>query len=174
MGSRMVWPAISIGVCLTVSVLAQNLRAWEAVGSQLSPWTPGTLDIHQISTGRGNSALMVFPDGTTLLVDIGGAEGGVPETEPHLAGAPNPGAAIGRYIERHISKAKLDYALITHFHPDHMGAIADEYKEVPFAMLLDRGWPDYSYPAPRERALAGTIAHSRSRVGLRLRDSGRA
>jgi hypothetical protein len=30
-----------------------------AVGSPLPRWTPGTLDIHQISTGRGNSALVV-------------------------------------------------------------------------------------------------------------------
>src|ERR1051325_6673749 len=26
----------------------------------LPPWTEGTLDIHQISTGRGNAALVVF------------------------------------------------------------------------------------------------------------------
>jgi len=35
------------------------------------PWTQGHLDIHQISTGRGNAALVILPDGTTLLVDAG-------------------------------------------------------------------------------------------------------
>jgi hypothetical protein len=34
----------------------------------------GTLDFDQISTGEGNSALVVFPDGTTLLVDAGAVE----------------------------------------------------------------------------------------------------
>ncbi len=29
------------------------------IGGALPPWTEGTLDIHQIDTGRGNSALFV-------------------------------------------------------------------------------------------------------------------
>src|SRR5262245_37135503 len=33
--------------------------------------TPGMLDIHQIQTGRGNAACLVFPDGTTMLIDAG-------------------------------------------------------------------------------------------------------
>jgi putative oxidoreductase len=72
----------------------------------LPPWTPGTLDIHQISTGRGNSALVVMPDGTTLLVDAGPG-----------------GDVIARYIERTLapSPARLDYAVLTHFHGDHVG-----------------------------------------------------
>jgi hypothetical protein len=40
-------------------------------GDALPPWSPSTLDIHQIATGRGNSALTIFPDGTTMLVDAG-------------------------------------------------------------------------------------------------------
>jgi len=105
---------------------------------------------------------MVLPDGTTLLVDIGGAGDGIPETEPHLAGAPNPGATIGRYVRRHIDKTKIDYALITHFHSDHMGGIAAAYAEIPFAKLLDRGWPDYNYPAPQVEALAAYRAFIKS------------
>jgi hypothetical protein len=90
---------------------------------RLDPWTAGTLEIHQISTGRGNSAFFIFPDGTTLLVDAGAAADGLPETDPHPNGSRSPGAWIGRYISRHIpaGSAGLDYALITHFHPDHMG-----------------------------------------------------
>src|SRR3569833_1059842 len=37
----------------------------------LPPWTAGYLYIHHISTGRGNSAYIVMPDGTTLLLDAG-------------------------------------------------------------------------------------------------------
>jgi len=43
----------------------------QQAGQSLPPWTPGTLDIHQINTGRGNSALLIFPDGTSLLLDAG-------------------------------------------------------------------------------------------------------
>jgi hypothetical protein len=52
-------------------------------GSPLAPWMPGSLDIHQISTGRGNAALFILPDGTTMLVDAGAAGDGQPETDPH-------------------------------------------------------------------------------------------
>ena len=40
-------------------------------GDVLPRWTLGTLDIHQIVTGRGNAAFMMSPEGTTLLVDAG-------------------------------------------------------------------------------------------------------
>ena len=60
-------------VALVTGSLAQSdpFRA----GDSLPAWTPGTLDIHQIVTGRGNAAFMMFPDGTTLLLDAGDAGG---------------------------------------------------------------------------------------------------
>ena len=33
----------------------------------LTPWREGYLDIHQISTGRGNATFMILPDGTTMM-----------------------------------------------------------------------------------------------------------
>jgi beta-lactamase superfamily II metal-dependent hydrolase len=117
------------------------------VGAPLPSWTPGTLDIHSISTGRGNAALFVMPDGTTLLVDAGAAGDGVPETDPHPDGSLTPGAWIGRYLARH-GVTQLDYALITHFHADHMAGIEDVARAAPIRTLIDRGWPDYAYPAP--------------------------
>lgn len=134
------------------------------VGQPLPPWTPGMLDIHQISTGRGNSALLVLPDGTTLLVDAGAAGDGIPETDPHPDASRTPGQWIARYLVRH-GAPELDYALITHFHADHMGqalasspldrtgayqlfGITEVNESVPIHKLLDRGWPDYSYPTP--------------------------
>jgi hypothetical protein len=46
-------------VAAIASLLAPLLQAAEAdrVGAKLAPWKPGQLDIHQISTGRGNAAL---------------------------------------------------------------------------------------------------------------------
>jgi beta-lactamase superfamily II metal-dependent hydrolase len=139
----------------------------QQVGGSLPPWKPGTLDIHQISTGRGNSALFILPDGTTLLVDAGAAGDGVPETDPHPDATRTPGAWIVRYLERHMPAGahSLDYALITHFHADHMGqpvgtstadpsgtymlaGITEVDAGLPIHNLIDRGWPDYAYPAP--------------------------
>jgi beta-lactamase superfamily II metal-dependent hydrolase len=148
--------------------LAANARAQTpTVGSTLPRWTAGTLDIHQISTGRGNSALIVMPDGTTLLIDAGAAADGIAETDPHPDASRAPGDWIARYVKRHMpdSVTGLDYALITHFHADHFGQLLatspasanGNYKQfgitqvgdaIPIRRLLDRGWPDYQYPVP--------------------------
>jgi len=150
-----------------------SARHWIAVlvcaaasAQTLPPWTPGTLDIHQISTGRGNAAFFILPDGTTLLVDAGAAGNGLPETDPHPDATRTPGAWIRRYIGRHAPDVtEIDYAVITHFHPDHMGqvtpaspmdrsgkyrltGITEVDEALPIRTLIDRGWPDYKYPVP--------------------------
>lgn len=143
----------------------QTASGRDRVGEPITPWVEGTLDIHQISTGRGNAALVIMPDGTTLLVDAGAA-GTAADALPNAT--KTPAAWIARYIDHVLPAAaqrRLDYALITHFHPDHMGQItADSRKSsrgdyklsgiteiaegMPIRKIIDRGWPDYSYPAP--------------------------
>ena len=155
--------------CLAVLVFTAVFARGQSdpvIGHTLSPWIPGTLDIHQISTGRGNSALLLLPDGTSLLVDAGAAGDGAPETDPHPDASRSPGAWIARYVKRHLPSgaATLDYAIVTHFHGDHMGqvsaslplskngyalsGITEVDDSVPILTLIDRGWPDYSYPSP--------------------------
>jgi beta-lactamase superfamily II metal-dependent hydrolase len=143
-----------------------TLLMWAGVADPLPPWTPGTLDIHQIATGRGNSALVIFPDGTTLLVDAGAAGDGIPETDPHPNASRRPGEWIARYLQRHLPAGakELDYALITHFHVDHDGGIADVDRAVPIKLLIDRGWPDYSYPGPVNDAPYRKFIEARKRV----------
>ena len=62
-------------------------------GEPLPPWTAGTLDIHQIATGRGNAAFMRFPDGTTMLVDAGDG-GEISNADPRPDGSRSPGKWI--------------------------------------------------------------------------------
>ena len=134
----------------------------------LPPWSPGTLDLHQISTGEGNAALFVLPDSTTLLVDAGDAGGRVPGAPPVPDCSRRAGEWIARYVLHMLAGSpspRLDYALLTHFHSDHMGSagpeaprspaggyglsgITDVAEGLPIGTLIDRGWPDYSYPAP--------------------------
>src|SRR5262249_4523307 len=74
-----------------------------------------------------------------------------PYAEPRPNGSRSPAAWIARYIDSVLpssSERRLDYALITHFHPDHMGGIAELANLMPIRKIIDRGWPDYSYPAP--------------------------
>ncbi len=156
---------------LVAAALPPALAAQDAPGRELSPWQPGTLEIHQISTGRGNAGLYIFPDGTTLLVDAGE---NARKTPRHTPDRPDASRAAGEWIARYIRHAlrhdgqpTLDYVLLTHFHGDHMGDPPDgapasrsgAYKlagltwvgeSLRIRTLLDRGWPDYNYPAALE------------------------
>jgi beta-lactamase superfamily II metal-dependent hydrolase len=155
---------ITVGAALWLAVVPS--RADDVVGEALSRWQRGTLEIHQIATGRGNAALLILPDGTTVLFDAGAAGDGLAETDPHPNASRTPGEWIARYVKRHLPTGAggLDYALISHFHADHMGQVTQTsrvaqnglYKltgitevgdAIPIATLIDRGWPDYSYPA---------------------------
>ncbi|MBN1875422.1 MAG: hypothetical protein JXA33_14425 [Anaerolineae bacterium] len=139
------------------------------IGNTLPAWSPGTLDLHHISTGRGDAAFYIFPDGTTLLVDAGELDPTAPRvTSPRNAPAKPDGtrpayAWIARYIARMSSpfpEPVLDYALVTHYHDDHFGIVtpvsepsaSGAYKltgitgvgeHIPIHTLLDRG---YDYP----------------------------
>jgi beta-lactamase superfamily II metal-dependent hydrolase len=145
---------------LTFLFLITAPLAAQQVGKPLPAWSRGTLDIHQISTGRGNSAFLMFPDGTTMLIDAGAANDGVPmaDADPRPDASRTAGGWIIRYIQRAMAPAAphLDYALLTHFHPDHMGAptaaslpsktgafkltgIAEVGDRIPIGTIIDRG-----------------------------------
>src|SRR6187402_799113 len=81
------------------AVIAGQDRPVAVRGAALPPWTPGMLDIHQISTGRGNAALMRLPGGASLLLDAGDG-GNVPYADPKPDGSRPPADWIASYIRR--------------------------------------------------------------------------
>jgi hypothetical protein len=180
-------------------------------GARLAPWTPGCLDIHHIATGRGNATLILMPDGTSLLIDAGATNDALDvSAAPKPGPQRRPGEWIGRYVQRHLratGHTALDYLLVTHLHPDHTGdvseasppsakgpyrlsGVTDVAEIMPVGLLLDRGYPDYLFPAAagaggryaenylayvrsRERdgiAVERIHAGSVSQLGLRWRD----
>ena len=160
--------------------------------SALAPWVPGQLDIHHISTGRGNSTLFVCPDGTVMLVDAGAIYTPLKYTiAPKPDGLRRPGEYLGRYIKRQLAavgRKEIDVFLPTHFHDDHVGAvcsatplhssglfhvtgISDVAATVPVTRIVDRGFPSYDYPAPIEREDSknyAAFAQYASRTGVKV------
>ena len=148
-------------------------------GESLPNWQEGYLDIHHINTGMGDCAFFVFPDGTTLLFDAGEMD----ITKPRMKGPRNakrkpnetklPGEWMVDYIQsiqKGLPSKNIDYAAISHFHDDHMGkphALSPKSKSgtykltgittigenIPITTLLDRGWPNYSYPSPQNNEM---------------------
>ena len=153
----------------------------------LPPWTEGSLYIHHISTGRGNSSYFVLPDGTTMLIDAGEADPSfIASVVPLKAFPPRPdgshsaGYWIVDYI-RHFAPAgqppRLDYALITHFHSDHFGTVTSSSPTsklgpyrlagitevadlIPIATLVDRSGPPYVIPVDLHDCKEGGDAKS--------------
>lgn len=120
------------------------------VGQPLEPWTDGYLEIHHINTGQGDIAFIIMPDGTTMIIDAGDIS--LTERPPLFKAPQRPdttrtaGEWMGRYIlARHPDQnnPQIDYAMVIHFHRDHIAGLPDLIKEIPVNNLFDRDWPDY-------------------------------
>lgn len=157
----------------SLALTAGSLAAAAApiAGQPLPAWERGMLDIHQINNGTGDAAFLILPDGTTMILDAGA--GFRPEQVKTKYDAPQrpnaslrPGQWVARYIQRvhpQGAQGEVDYAMLTHFHGDHMGTvvpsspksasgsyrltgITDVGEVIHFRKMLDRGWPGYNYP----------------------------
>ena len=80
--------------------------AVDKVYEYLPEWQAGYLDIHQISTGRGNAAYLIFPDGTTMLLDAGdlGVHSG---TQEIMKAVPNDSKRPAEWIAQYIKHFSL-------------------------------------------------------------------
>ncbi len=133
-------------------------------GETLPAWSEGYLDIHFLSAGRGECTFYILPDGTTMVVDAGEVFSDDPTTQPRKPGnLAYSYQTFGTYIKHFLPAASggmLDYAMMTHFHIDHIGELNSAnavhpqggyqltgasglYEEVPFRKLVDRGYPSY-------------------------------
>ena len=129
----------------------------------LPKWQEGYMDIHTIATGRGDATLVIMPDGTTLMIDAG--DNGKKKDKQHPDTTKRAGEWQAIYMKKVMEglpgNGKVDYAMITHFHDDHMGAVSEMLpgkngyglsgitlvgELVGYNKLLDRGYPDYDFP----------------------------
>lgn len=122
---------ISAGAALA---LATAVRAGQA---------DRTLDIYWIDSEGGGSTLIVTPAGESILVDTG-----------------NPGGRdAGRIHKVATEKAglsRIDHVVITHFHVDHFGGLAELAALLPVGRLYDKGITDES-PDGKGRDMRWTL-----------------
>ena len=136
----------------------------------LPKWQEGYMDIHTIATGRGDATLVVMPDGTTLMIDAG--DNGKTKDKQHPDTTKRAGewqAIYMKHFMKDLPNTKVDYAMITHFHDDHMGAIREMLpgkngyglsgitlvgEMVGYDKLIDRNYPDYDFPSKKNVANA--------------------
>jgi competence protein ComEC len=129
------------------------------------PWRPdllpGWLEISAIDVSQGDSLFVAFPNGQTMLIDGGGFPGMSRMTrKPNLDIGED---VVSPYLwSRKIRR--LDYAVLTHGHSDHMagmGAVLDNFRP----RVL---WIGVEPETPAWRALREKARHD----GVRIRALG--
>src|SRR6185312_2561813 len=103
-----------------------------------------TLDLYFIDVEGGQATLAVAPSGQSLLIDTGYTGFGGRDTVRIATAAKDAGVK------------KIDTLLITHFHDDHVGGVANLLDRFQVVTFLDHGpsIETHEYPAPYVAALA--------------------
>ena len=111
--------------------------AFQAGQDGAAAQTRTTLDIYVVDVEGGNATLFVAPSGQSLLIDTGNF-------------APDGGVRDAGRIMQAVRDARLtqiDNLIITHWHGDHYGGLAELAKQIPIQNFIDHG-PNVQKPAP--------------------------
>ena len=158
-------------------LLGQGLALFAAganeprVGEPWPGWKTGEFQTHFIYTGRSESVFMIFPDGTTMLIDCGDYD--VPRRmERQTPVLPNRSKGSGEWVARYVKRTnpfgkKVDYWMLSHWHADHAGCetsssrreerdgddwfvsgLAEAIDYLDFGKGFDRCWPNPADPYP--------------------------
>jgi beta-lactamase superfamily II metal-dependent hydrolase len=98
-----------LAVLLCVGCAAQNLK------------------VYAIDVEGGKATLYIAPSGQTLLVDAGYDGNNSRDADRIVAAARDAGVT------------RIDYLLITHYHSDHFGGVAQLVSRIPIGAFVDHG-----------------------------------
>lgn len=122
------------------------------MGLLLCPVAPARkkppLRIFFIDVEGGQSTLIVTPTGKSVLIDTG------------FAGSRDAGRIVAAAKAAQLKR--LDYVLITHYHPDHVGGVSDLLKRMKVDIFVDHGPNEdkNDYTRAAYTAYEKAIAHS--------------
>ena len=158
-------------------------------------WQEGVLDIHAISTGRGECFYYIFPDGTTMMVDAGDlynynlSEKEYPNAPTRPSASAIPWQTQAAYVKYFMPAGhnRMDYFLATHYHLDHLGyfsggrstheqggyrlaGVTALYERVKFNKLIDRSYPDYGSGEESDllQSYSQFVAYNTANSGLQV------
>jgi len=102
--------------------------------------TRSTLDIYVIDVEGGNATLLIPPSGESLLIDTGnvGPEAAVRDAERIMAAVQDA------------RLTQIDHLIVTHWHNDHFGGLAELAKRIPIKHFIDHGANVQPAPAADE------------------------
>lgn len=86
-----------------------------------------TLDIYVTDVEGGNGTLFVTPSGESVLIDTGNANAAVRDA--------------GRIMDaiKDAGLTQIDHLILTHYHGDHFGGMAEIAKQIPIKEFIDHG-----------------------------------
>lgn len=112
------WRTVALVAC---AVLLFDVAA---VGQAVRGGGPGTAAVYFLDVGQGDSELIVFPDGATMLVDGGPLDGGAYET-------------LGRILAP--EDRTLDVVMMSHPQVDHYGGLVEVARRYRVGVFVSNG-----------------------------------
>jgi competence protein ComEC len=97
------------------------------------------LDIFFVDVEGGQATLIVTPAGESMLIDAGYGPRGARGTIPAVPNGRDAGRILAAAREAGVDR--IDYLLITHFHPDHVGGVPEVAAKMPIGTFIDYGMP---------------------------------
>ncbi|MEW6664130.1 MAG: MBL fold metallo-hydrolase [Thermodesulfobacteriota bacterium] len=108
----------------------------------------GKLQIHFIDVGQGDAAILISPNGETVLFDNG----------------------VARFCDMPVSYlqqlgvTKIDYHVASHYHDDHIGCASEVFTAFPLNIAaFDRG---YTYPSQVFERYKGAVGTKRKQASV--------
>src|SRR4029078_6493708 len=126
---------------MRATLLVLTIASLTSVFSFAQAPTSKTLDIYVVDVEGGNATLFVSPSGESLLIDTG-----------------NAGAAAARDAGRILAAIKdaglqqIDHLIITHWHGDHFGGLAELASHIPIREVIYHG-PNIQHAAATDELL---------------------
>src|ERR1044071_67565 len=107
-------------------ILSGLILAAAMVVQPAAAQTPAkTLQIYYVDTEGGQATLFVTPSGESLLVDVGNPGGR--DTDRLMLALDDAGVK------------QIDHLVLTHYHGDHVGGLAEFAKRIPIKNFYDHG-----------------------------------